>query len=62
MVKQLQFPLVKTEETLFCDLRKVHHLFISGCSASGKSVFLHKIIKYFLDKNVDEVKLMKMKS
>ena len=46
MENKLLITLGNTESNeLFCDIEKVHHLFVSGQSGSGKSIFLHKAIK-----------------
>ena len=46
MENKLLITLGNTENgELVCDIEKVHHLFVSGQSGSGKSIFLHKAIK-----------------
>lgn len=46
MENKLLIALENTENNeFFCDIEKVHHLFVSGQSGSGKSIFLHKVIK-----------------
>ena len=44
---------------VIADLAKMPHLLIGGCSASGKSVFVHSVITSILrKKNPEEVKLL----
>ena len=61
MNKEIIIPIGTTEKgnDLVCNLIKAPHIFIGGKTASGKSVFLHKTIKYLMHNySTEEIKLL----
>ena len=51
MKNKLLIPLGNVGESdYFCELEKVHHLLVSGCSGSGKSIFLHQAFRNLMTK------------
>ena len=61
MNKEIIIPIGTTEKgnDLVCDLIKAPHIFIGGKTASGKSVFLHKTIKYLMNNySTEEINLL----
>lgn len=56
MTSELEFPIGETEDgsLIKADLSKINHLFVSGISGSGKSVFIDTILLSLLTHNSPE--------